>query len=84
MSQQQDPNWLTTWLPWIVPIIAVGGVVRATMRRVFSIEVRHQENQTAIADLKKMLEVGSGERAEMRKDINRIAEDVAYLRGLVQ
>lgn len=84
MSEPNQPNWLTTWLPWIVPVIAVGTVVRATMRRVFSIEVRHQENQAAIADVKKLLEEGSAERKEMRGDIGRIAEDVAYLRGRIQ
>lgn len=84
MTQQQDPSWITTWLPWIVPVIAVGTVVRASLWRYFSIEARHQENQAALADVKKILEAGSVERAEMRTDISRIAEDVAYLRGRIQ
>lgn len=84
MTQQQDPNWLTTWLPWIVPVIAVGTVVRATLKRVFSIEVRHQENQAAIASVKKLIEEICADRKEMREYIGRIAEDVAYLRGRIQ
>lgn len=77
MTQQQDPNWL----PWIVPLITAAGVIWAFFRRLFSNEAQHQENKSAIAGINSKLEEAAEERAQMRSEVSRIAEDVAYLRG---
>lgn len=84
MNQQQDPNWLVEWLPWVVPLITAGGMIWAALRRFFSNEAQHKENKADIADIKQTLVTASEERAEMRADISRIAEDVAYLRGRIR
>lgn len=88
MTQQQDPNW---WLSWIVPAIAAGTALVAFLKRFFSyvtreefmsvMNARHQENQVAIASINTKLDSGARDRNEMRKDIGKVAEDVAYLRG---
>jgi len=80
VSQQNVPDWLA----WVVPVIAAGGAVTALLRRYFSIETRHRENLQAIANVRELVEQGSQDRTEMRKDISRIAEDVAFLRGRIE
>lgn len=74
------------WLGRVVLLPGIKGELEELLKERFDdaqelVEQRHQENQEDIHELKRLVEEGTVDRKQIRKELADVAADVAYLRG---